>query len=97
MVLTRSSATWSFTHCWKVVRVRLTVVGCSGSGPGPTSPASSYLVEHDGFRVLLDLGNGAFGTLQTLASMTRIALNVSDFFALAAVGGECCSADSRCR
>jgi ribonuclease BN (tRNA processing enzyme) len=46
--------------------VRLTVVGCSGSGPGPTSPASCYLVEHDGFRVLLDLGNGAFGTLQAL-------------------------------
>ena len=42
-------------------RVKLTVVGCSGSGPGPTSPASCYLVEHDGFRLLLDLGNGAFG------------------------------------
>ena len=47
-------------------RVRLTVVGCSGSGPGPTSPASCYLVEHDGFRLLLDLGNGAFGALQAL-------------------------------
>jgi ribonuclease BN (tRNA processing enzyme) len=46
--------------------VKLTVVGCSGSGPGPKSPASSYLVEHDGFRLLLDLGNGAFGALQGL-------------------------------
>jgi ribonuclease BN (tRNA processing enzyme) len=44
--------------------VKLTIVGCSGSGPGPKSPASSYLVEHDGFRLLLDLGNGAFGSLQ---------------------------------
>jgi ribonuclease BN (tRNA processing enzyme) len=44
--------------------VRLTIVGCSGSGPGPASPASCYLVEHDGFRLLLDLGNGSFGTLQ---------------------------------
>jgi ribonuclease BN (tRNA processing enzyme) len=44
--------------------VKLTILGCSGSGPGPTSPASSYLVEHDGFRLLLDLGNGAFGPLQ---------------------------------
>jgi glyoxylase-like metal-dependent hydrolase (beta-lactamase superfamily II) len=52
--------------------VRLTVVGCSGSGPGPTSPASSYLVEHDGFRVLLDLGNGAFGTLQALADPATV-------------------------
>jgi ribonuclease BN (tRNA processing enzyme) len=47
--------------------VRLTVVGCSGSAPGPKSAASCYLVEHDGFRLLLDLGNGAFGALQTVA------------------------------
>lgn len=46
--------------------MRLTVVGCSGSGPGPGSAASCYLVEHDGFRVLLDLGNGAFGPLQAV-------------------------------
>jgi ribonuclease BN (tRNA processing enzyme) len=47
--------------------VKLTILGCSGSGPGPKSPASSYLVEHDGFRLLLDLGNGAFGSLLALA------------------------------
>jgi ribonuclease BN (tRNA processing enzyme) len=47
--------------------MRLTVVGCSGSGPGPGSPASCYLVEHDGFSLLLDLGNGAFGALLALA------------------------------
>jgi ribonuclease BN (tRNA processing enzyme) len=52
--------------------VRLTVVGCSGSGPGPASPASCYLVEHDGFRVLLDLGNGAFGTLQALVDPATV-------------------------
>jgi ribonuclease BN (tRNA processing enzyme) len=46
--------------------MRLTVIGCSGSGPGPTSAASCYLVEHDGFRLLLDLGNGAFGSLLAL-------------------------------
>jgi ribonuclease BN (tRNA processing enzyme) len=46
--------------------MRLTVVGCSGSMPGPESPASCYLVEHDGFRLLLDLGNGSFGALQGL-------------------------------
>ena len=44
--------------------MRLTVVGCSGSVPGPDSAASSYLVEQDGFRLLLDLGSGAFGALQ---------------------------------
>ena len=49
--------------------MRLTVVGNSGSYPGPASPASCYLLEaeHDGraFRVLLDLGSGALGALHT--------------------------------
>ena len=45
--------------------MRLTVVGCAGSAPGPASPASCYLLEHDGFRLVLDLGNGSFGPLQT--------------------------------
>ncbi|SEF90039.1 Ribonuclease BN, tRNA processing enzyme [Thermomonospora echinospora] len=44
--------------------MRVTVIGCSGSFPGPESPASSYLVEADGFSLLLDLGNGALGSLQ---------------------------------
>jgi ribonuclease BN (tRNA processing enzyme) len=44
--------------------VLLTVLGCSGSGPGPTSPASSYLLTAGGTRLLLDLGNGSFGPLQ---------------------------------
>lgn len=46
----------------------LTIVGCSGSFPGPHSPASSYLVTapHEGrdWHLLLDLGNGALGALQ---------------------------------
>ncbi|MGZ4593588.1 MAG: MBL fold metallo-hydrolase [Actinomycetes bacterium] len=41
--------------------MRLTVVGCSGSFPSADSPASCYLVEADGCRVLVDLGNGALG------------------------------------
>jgi ribonuclease BN (tRNA processing enzyme) len=40
------------------------VLGCSGSLPGPDSPASGYLVESDGYRIVLDLGNGALGPLQ---------------------------------
>ena len=51
--------------------MRLTVVGCSGSYPGPDSPASCYLLEaeQDGrtWRVLLDLGNGALGQLHHYA------------------------------
>lgn len=52
--------------------MRLTVVGCSGSFPGPDSPASSYLLEADGFRVLLDLGNGALGALQRHTDMYAV-------------------------
>ncbi len=44
--------------------MRLTVVGCAGSFPTPRSAASCYLLEHDGARLVLDLGNGAFGQLQ---------------------------------
>ncbi len=44
--------------------MRLTVIGCAGSFPGPDSPASCYLVEAEGFRLLVDLGNGALGALQ---------------------------------
>jgi ribonuclease BN (tRNA processing enzyme) len=52
--------------------MRLTVIGCSGSYPGPDSPASCYLLEaeHDDgtgtrtWRLLLDLGSGALGALQ---------------------------------
>ena len=44
--------------------MKLTVLGCSGSLPGPDSPASGYLVEEDEYRLVLDLGHGALGTLQ---------------------------------
>jgi ribonuclease BN (tRNA processing enzyme) len=44
--------------------MRLTVVGCSGSFPGPDSPASCYLLEADGFRLVVDMGNGSLGALQ---------------------------------
>lgn len=49
--------------------MRLTVVGCAGSFPGPDSAASCYLVQADDadgrtWSVLLDLGSGALGPLQ---------------------------------
>lgn len=54
----------------------VTVVGSSGSFPGPHSPASCYLVESrvDGIttRVVLDLGNGSLGPLQSYTSPTAI-------------------------
>jgi ribonuclease BN (tRNA processing enzyme) len=50
----------------------LTIVGCSGSFPGPDSAASCYLVNADGFRLLIDLGNGAFGPLQRFIAPEQI-------------------------
>jgi ribonuclease BN (tRNA processing enzyme) len=44
--------------------MKLTVIGSSGSFGGPGNPCSSYLVEHDGHRVVLDFGNGALGEMQ---------------------------------
>jgi ribonuclease BN (tRNA processing enzyme) len=52
--------------------MKLTVLGCSGSVPGPDSPASGYLVELDGFRLVLDLGNGAFGALQRYVAPSEV-------------------------
>jgi len=56
--------------------MRLTVVGCSGSIPGPDSPASCYLLEAPYgagvFRLLLDLGSGALGALQTHVDLRSI-------------------------
>jgi ribonuclease BN (tRNA processing enzyme) len=52
--------------------MRVTVIGCSGSFPGPDSPASCYLLEADGFRLVVDLGNGALGVLQRYAELFGI-------------------------
>lgn len=57
--------------------MRLTVVGCAGSFPSPTSPASSYLLEADDeagrtWRVVLDLGSGASGPLQAYCDPAQL-------------------------
>jgi ribonuclease BN (tRNA processing enzyme) len=52
--------------------MRLTVVGCAGSFPGPDSPASCYLLEADGFRLVIDFGNGSLGALQKYTGLFDI-------------------------
>jgi ribonuclease BN (tRNA processing enzyme) len=52
--------------------MRVTVIGCSGSFPGPDSPASCYLLEAEGFRLVMDMGNGALGVLQRHAELFGI-------------------------
>src|SRR5260370_35501641 len=68
---------------WRTMQ--LTVIGCAGRFPGPDSPASSYLVEADGFRMLLDLGNGALGVLQR-----HIGLFAIDAICLSHLHGDHC-------
>jgi ribonuclease BN (tRNA processing enzyme) len=52
--------------------VKLTVIGCAGTFPGPQSPCSSYLLEQDGFRLLIDAGNGSTGVLQQSVGLLDI-------------------------
>ena len=44
--------------------MKLSVLGCAGSFPGPDSPCSAYLLEAEGFRLLIDFGTGALSALQ---------------------------------
>ncbi len=52
--------------------MRATIVGCSGSFPGQDSASSCYLIEAEGFRLVLDLGNGALGPLQRYTGLDDI-------------------------
>jgi ribonuclease BN (tRNA processing enzyme) len=52
--------------------MRLTVLGCAGSFPGPEAPCSAYLVEADDFRLLVDFGTGSLGTLQRYAGLMAV-------------------------
>ena len=52
--------------------MKVTVLGCAGSFPGPESACSSYLVEAGGFRLLLDFGTGSLSALQRYASLTAV-------------------------
>ena len=52
--------------------MKLTVLGCAGSFPGPDSACSAYLIEADGFRLMLDFGTGSLSALQRYAGLRRV-------------------------
>ncbi|MBU2669691.1 MBL fold metallo-hydrolase [Actinoplanes bogorensis] len=52
--------------------MRLTVLGCAGSFPGPESACSAYLVEAEGFRLLIDFGSGSLSALQRYSDLNKI-------------------------
>jgi ribonuclease BN (tRNA processing enzyme) len=57
--------------------LRITVLGCSGSYPGPGEACSGYLVRSPGATTVLDLGNGTLANLQrhvTVADVDALVL-----------------------
>jgi ribonuclease BN (tRNA processing enzyme) len=52
--------------------MKLTVLGCAGSFPGPDSACSAYLVEADGFSLLLDFGTGSLSALQCYGDLRQV-------------------------
>ena len=52
--------------------MRLTVLGCAGSFPGAEAACSAYLVEAQGFGLLIDFGSGALSALQRYAGLDSV-------------------------
>jgi ribonuclease BN (tRNA processing enzyme) len=52
--------------------MKLTILGCAGSFPSVDAPCSAYLIEAEGFSLLLDFGSGSMSTLQQVAGLYSI-------------------------
>lgn len=52
--------------------MRLTVIGCSGSGPGRDGAASCYVVQAGDTSVVLDVGPGSFAVLRRHVDVTAV-------------------------
>jgi len=52
--------------------MKLTIIGCAGSFANAESAGSCYLLEHDGYSLLLDLGSGALGSLARYMSVSDV-------------------------
>ena len=66
----------------KLVDVRITVLGCSGSVVGPDSPASGYLVTApDTPPLVIDFGGGVLGALQRHADPGTVGVLLSHLHA----------------
>ena len=52
--------------------MRLYVCGSAGTYAGPRRACAGYLVEHDGYRLLLDCGNGVLTNLQLACDVSDV-------------------------
>ncbi|MGH3664628.1 MAG: MBL fold metallo-hydrolase, partial [Egibacteraceae bacterium] len=52
--------------------MKLTVLGCAGTYPGPDRACAAYLIGHAGYRLLLDCGNGSLSNLQQTCDVADV-------------------------
>ncbi|MBS4761425.1 MBL fold metallo-hydrolase [Carnobacteriaceae bacterium zg-ZUI252] len=52
--------------------MKLTILGCMGAYPSNNMATSSYLIESDGFKLLLDMGSSSFQNLAKIMEPTDI-------------------------
>ncbi|WNF35903.1 MBL fold metallo-hydrolase [Bacillaceae bacterium IKA-2] len=52
--------------------MKLTVIGQWGAYPEKNEATSCYLLEHDGFKLLIDCGSGALSQLQNFCSLAEL-------------------------
>src|SRR5699024_12160971 len=63
---------------YKIIRkerlfvMKVTVIGCWGGYPAPDGATSAYLLEKDGFRLMVDMGSGALAKIQTYVHVMDI-------------------------
>ncbi|MGI2297395.1 MBL fold metallo-hydrolase [Paenibacillus sp. GXUN7292] len=60
--------------------MKLTIAGCWGAYPPANEATSAYLLEKDGFRLLIDCGSGAISQIQNFVDLSELdALIVSHY------------------
>lgn len=52
--------------------MKLTVIGCWGGYPKANEASTGYLLEHNGFHLLIDCGSGVLSKLQTMIEPEKI-------------------------
>jgi ribonuclease BN (tRNA processing enzyme) len=67
-----SSATSPASSTAGADEVTITILGTSGSYPGPGSACSGYLLRHQGFSLWLDAGPGTMANLQTHVGLADV-------------------------
>lgn len=52
--------------------MKLTVIGCWGGFPAANGATASYILEKDGFALIVDMGSGALSNIQTFVAKDQI-------------------------